>query len=213
MQQMPQQYPYGPPPGYAQTPYAQNPYAAPMAAPIAKPSGFGMAVAIMLGIVASYPLLTYVVWPLVPNDAFMTVRMVLLGIKSLLTLVAVIMFLVLVHRVYTTLRTRGVALRYTPGMAVGCWFIPFANFVMPCIAVRDAYTAATGKSSGIVVGWWLLYMLSIPLSMLLQLSPQLVVGSGMGQVLNIISPISTLVHIAAFGLWALVARALANVAS
>ncbi|HZO13284.1 MAG TPA: DUF4328 domain-containing protein [Polyangiaceae bacterium] len=207
MQQMPHQYPYPPQPGYA-----PNPYAAPVAAPVAQPSGFGMAVTIMLAIVASYPLLTYVVWPLVPTDAFMTVRMVLLGIKSLLTLIAAIMFLVLLHRAYTTLRARGAALRYTPGMAVGCWFIPFANFVMPCIAVGDAYRAATGKSSGLVVGWWLLYMLSIPLSMLLQMSGPQLVGSGMAQVLNIISPISMLVHIAAFGLWALVARGIANAA-
>ena len=208
MQQMPQQYPYGPPPGYA-----QNPYAAPMAAPVVKPSGFGMAVTIMLAIVASYPLLTYVVWPLVPVDALRTMSMVLMGIKSLLILVAAIMFLVLLHRVYTSLRARGSALRYTPGMAVGCWLIPFANFVMPYLAVRDAYRAATGKPAGLVVGWWLLYLLSIPLSMLLQLSGPQLVGSGMAQALRIISPISMLVHIAAFGLWALVARGIANAAN
>jgi hypothetical protein len=200
-----------------QSPYPQqlNPYAAPLAAPVAQPSGLALTVVGLMAVVAAFPLLSRVLWAFIPRDAsfdtLQAARYTSLGVESLLMLGAAILFLVLLHGVYKNLHARGAPLRYSPGFAVGSWFIPFANIVLPYLAVRDAFRFATGKGAGLVLGWWLVYMLSIPLRM----AWQVMTSPGMGgvdfiPVLNAIGPLGTLVHIVAFGLWALVARGLGN---
>jgi hypothetical protein len=136
-----------------------------------------------------------------------------MGVEALLVLIAVITFMVLLHRVYKNLHMRGAPLRYTPGFAIGAWFIPFANFVLPYAVVRDAFKQATGKSTGLVLGWWLTYVLSIVLMMTERsLSAPGVLTADLVPVLNVVGPLQSLVHIAAFGLWALVARGIGNAA-
>ena len=69
------------------------------------------------------------------------------------------------YRAHANLRGIGVAnLRFSPGWAVGWWFIPFANLVMPYLTVRELWKASdvnTGaidwKARGgaaIVAMWW-----------------------------------------------------------
>jgi eukaryotic-like serine/threonine-protein kinase len=56
----------------------------------------------------------------------------------------VVVFLTWLHRVHlqlTALRGPG-ALRFGSGLAVGGWFIPFANFVLPLLEVRDLFRAS-----------------------------------------------------------------------
>ena len=63
-------------------------------------------------------------------------------------------------------------LRFSPAFAVGCWFIPFANLVLPYQAVREAWGAADpelpwstpesrrgSRGSGLVLAWWLTFIL------------------------------------------------------
>jgi hypothetical protein len=55
----------------------------------------------------------------------------------LLTAIAVLLWL---HRVVQNNQILGERyLRFSPAFAVGCWFIPFANLVLPFRAVREAW--------------------------------------------------------------------------
>lgn len=83
------------------------------------------------------------------------------AIESLLALTAAVAFLVFMYRVFRAMRLAGRSTRYSPGLAVGSWFIPLANLVMPALAVAEAYRLRTGRGAGIVAGWWLSYLLLI----------------------------------------------------
>ena len=86
-----------------------------------------------------------------------------------LAAIAVLMWL---HRVVRNNPSLGERyLRFSPGFAVGCWFIPFANLVFPYQAVREAWGAADpelpwstpdtrrhSRGSGLVVAWWLTFI-------------------------------------------------------
>src|SRR5262249_476382 len=51
-----------------------------------------------------------------------------------------VFFLIWLHRTYSNLAALGAEhLRMSPGFAVGFWFIPLANYVMPALAVQDAW--------------------------------------------------------------------------
>lgn len=51
-------------------------------------------------------------------------------------------------------------IRITPAWAVGSWFIPFANLVMPFRAIRELWKSSHGgpswqhRSTWHVIGWW-----------------------------------------------------------
>ncbi|MGV9391367.1 protein kinase domain-containing protein [Streptomyces olivaceus] len=53
-------------------------------------------------------------------------------------------------------------IRYRPGLAVGAWFIPFANFLIPKQIANDIWTATTGRSEGarrwLLHTWWWLWI-------------------------------------------------------
>lgn len=86
-----------------------------------------------------------------------------------LAAIAVLMWL---HRVVRNNQRLGERyLRFSPGFAVGCWFIPFANFVLPYQAVREAWGASDpglpsstsdsrrrARGRGLVVAWWLTFI-------------------------------------------------------
>jgi hypothetical protein len=72
-----------------------------------------------------------------------------------------IVWLVWQHRSHTNLRAVGRRnLRFTPGWAVGWWFVPFANLVMPFQTVRELWKASGrdfdwGRTrTWPVLGWW-----------------------------------------------------------
>jgi hypothetical protein len=92
------------------------------------------------------------------------------GLASAITLAAGILWLVWQHRGHANLRARGVQnLRFTPGWAVGWWFVPFANLVMPYLTMRELWDHAgrTGTAEGRVatrrplVGWWFTELASL----------------------------------------------------
>lgn len=77
-------------------------------------------------------------------------------ILMVLSLAVSIVLLVWLYRVFDALRGRT---RYSPGLAVGGWFIPFANLVLPPLVMRDAYKTATGQDgTPIVALWWLAWL-------------------------------------------------------
>lgn len=74
-------------------------------------------------------------------------------------LAAAIFFLIMIHHAAETAGKFKAPFTYCkPGMAVGCWFIPFANWVMPYLLMRDLLRSAadsTGQQrQGLVVGMW-----------------------------------------------------------
>ena len=55
---------------------------------------------------------------------------------------------------------RVIGLRFTPGWAVGWWFVPFANLVKPFQAMRELWKASGGEENWghartwSLIGWW-----------------------------------------------------------
>ena len=95
----------------------------------------------------------------------------LTGIRTMLVLATGVVFIIWLHAATKNLRAFGYRdLRYTPGWAIGAWFIPFANFVIPKQVVDDAWRGAdsqhppVGRPSGPVPGlflaWWLAFIAS-----------------------------------------------------
>jgi len=77
----------------------------------------------------------------------------LVRIASLLYLgiwiAAAILFLKWVYRSNRNAREMGVAgLKFTPGWAVGCYFVPFANLGLPFLAMREIWNASLGRVEG-----------------------------------------------------------------
>jgi hypothetical protein len=77
----------------------------------------------------------------------------------------VVAFLMWLHRAYSNLRPLGAKwLQYTPGWAVGYFFIPFLNLVRPYQAVREVWRwsqsgtieelSFTSDTGAPLVGWW-----------------------------------------------------------
>jgi hypothetical protein len=92
-----------------------------------------------------------------------------------LYILAVVIYLVWLHRVYVNLPAlRSDHTEYTPGWAVGWWFIPFANLVKPFQVVRNAWSESDpdfdpqmGFLSSVQAGapafmaiWWAFWLLS-----------------------------------------------------
>jgi len=159
----------GPPPAYqayGAPPGAPNPYGAPNAqwqnaAPGPMGSGaFASAAAasktavVMAGIMACVPLLRRAVVMTVGGSR--ALGQGLDGLESILQLVALICFFVWIARATAAVRATQGTSAYSPGWAVGWWFIPLANFIVPFFTVRDVWKRTMGDDGrGVVVGvWW-----------------------------------------------------------
>jgi hypothetical protein len=88
------------------------------------------------------------------------------GIVLVLTLGTIVAWCIWQYRAQADLYARGVPdLRYSPGWAVGWWFVPFASLVMPCLTMRELWRNAGRREGDIsplrsawtVLAWWLVY--------------------------------------------------------
>jgi hypothetical protein len=101
----------------------------------------------------------------------------LAGLATLAVFVALaVAFLMWLHRASKNLRALGnpgQRIEFTPGWAVGWFFIPFANLVMPYKAVRevweksdpnvrtgDDFMFARPSSAPLLLGWWVTFIAS-----------------------------------------------------
>jgi hypothetical protein len=80
-------------------------------------------------------------------------------IPSLLSQVTIVVWLIWHYQVTANLWSRGLPdLRTTPGWAVGWWFIPFAWYVLPFLAVREVDQRSTPDGTtrrmGAILPWW-----------------------------------------------------------
>jgi hypothetical protein len=80
-----------------------------------------------------------------------------LQLASIGLLAVGIVFLVWFHRAATVARAAGLPARYSPGWAVGAWFIPFANWFMPYQAAVDLLPPGHPQR-GLVGRWWGLWL-------------------------------------------------------
>lgn len=94
-------------------------------------------------------------------------------VSGVLLVATIIVFLIWRYRVQANLsgalQVRG--LEYTPGWAVGWWFVPFANLVKPKQAMNEAWVASDptapsysvawrGKAPVILSIWWACWLLA-----------------------------------------------------
>lgn len=99
---------------------------------------------------------------------WLTAHDLLSSIRSLLFLGGVVCFLIWLHRAHKNLQSlRAQHLEFTPGWAVGWWFVPFANLVKPFQVVREvwcesdpsvpdgpSFLAASLHSAPVYMGFW-----------------------------------------------------------
>jgi hypothetical protein len=80
---------------------------------------------------------------------------VLAEIELVLLVVTAIVFLRWLHRCYANLRALGITGgRFTPGWAVGYWFVPILNLVRPKQILDDLWRATDGGSEAVRDGGW-----------------------------------------------------------
>lgn len=129
------------------------------------------------------------------------------GIKGLAGLLALIFYFVWFARMYSWVRAARGGTRFSNGMAIGGWFIPFANFAIPYMALRDAWRRAANDENGYLVAiWWLSYIVAMVLEMFWSSQgARLLGGNGMSiETMNsILSGLSWLTLLAQLGAWGL----------
>ena len=87
-------------------------------------------------------------------------RIVVVALQGMVGLGAVIAWLMWQHRTQSNVRDLGIeGLRFTPGWAVGWWFIPIANLWQPSRTVSELWRASTHgeewtRVQAPKVGWW-----------------------------------------------------------
>lgn len=80
-------------------------------------------------------------------------------------LASIVLFLVWVHRAATNVRRLNRHAGVSPGWAVGCYFVPFVNWVAPVVSMREIIRitfvhTAPGALPSIAVAWWVSFMTS-----------------------------------------------------
>jgi hypothetical protein len=101
--------------------------------------------------------------------------LVLIGLgETLLTIAIAVVFLVWLYRSYANLAALGVeGLSYSPGWAVGYFFIPILNLFRPYQVVQEIWKGSdpeyestnaeawkNAPGSALVAGWWLFWLMS-----------------------------------------------------
>ena len=96
------------------------------------------------------------------------------GVQLLLFLVTIVVFIVWFRRMYRNLPSLGARnLRFTPGWAVGAWFVPFLNWVRPVQMTNDIWKASDPEmpdavdtpwrsrpSTALIGFWWAAWIVS-----------------------------------------------------
>jgi hypothetical protein len=104
--------------------------------------------------------------PIQPQDTLTIVLLAVVGFASigwmLVALLSALVVSLWIYRAHANLRTIGLdELHYSPGWAVGSFFVPLANLMVPFRAMRELYNRSFGEeahfastSVGDVTSWW-----------------------------------------------------------
>ena len=121
-----------------------------------------VAVAILAGLSALVPVTTWLVGKYaltgLSADAMRMYSLGSTGGAALVGLGTGIALLVWVYRAHRALHAHKARTSLSAGLAVGGFFIPFANLVLPFLAIRDAVRVGKGSLELAVVLWWPLWM-------------------------------------------------------
>ena len=90
-------------------------------------------------------------------------------IAGLVSIATIVVWLVWQHRAHSNLRPLGARnLRFTPGWVVGWWFIPFMNFAMPYLTMRELMKASdpaggaadwpARRTPSLLPLWWVAFL-------------------------------------------------------
>lgn len=87
-------------------------------------------------------------------------------------LICIVLVAMWIHRAHSNLREAGIdGLEFTPGWAVGWYFIPFANLVKPYGAMRELWHASHGQTGdfaapapSLINYWWAAWIIGNILS-------------------------------------------------
>lgn len=120
--------------------------------------GFDTLIAAYLGLNVGM----YALWRILPSLA-LPIAPVVNVLYSLLAVVIGVSMLVWLYRVHAERREQA---SFSPGMAVGGWFIPIANVILPPLILRSAWRAYHGSGGGLAFLWWLLWLLAMPFQMM-----------------------------------------------
>jgi hypothetical protein len=76
------------------------------------------------------------------------------AVELLLVLATGVLFIVWLYRAHSNLRAFGAAgLRFTPGWAIGGWFVPFLNLVRPMQVVNEIWSASGSEWTAGTAEW------------------------------------------------------------
>lgn len=107
-----------------------------------------------------------------PMGAVVTLIIILLAVlEVIIYLATVVFFLMWLYRVYGNLRAfnPGARLEYSRGWALGSFFIPFANLIVPYRAVKEAWQKSGPPDEALLSApsppayfpiWWLFWLLA-----------------------------------------------------
>lgn len=147
---------------------------------------------------AAMPLIRRAIWATLAHPSY-ALAQVFSALEGLTTFVGVIFFLVWLARATAAVRLAQGS-RFSPGMAVGGWFIPFANFVLPLLSLGDVWKRVMkGANAWVPALWWGSYLLTIVFKMVWSI-PSLAFQASTS--VPGIGYLSTLATVAAFGSWA-----------
>lgn len=121
------------------------------------PTGVGKALEIACLIRAGLPILS-----------FLTSFVFYMGglFHSLEMLVTLAMMVMLFIWQYRILDARRGQTRYTPGLAIAVWFIPFVNFIVPPMVMNDVWKSTRqDENVGLITAWWIAWLAQIAVFM------------------------------------------------
>jgi hypothetical protein len=78
-------------------------------------------------------------------------------IQILLLLTIVVLHIVFVRAYFVALRATGRATRWSPNFTIAAWFIPFGNFALPFVAVKQVFDALR-RPIALPIAWWVAYI-------------------------------------------------------
>ena len=101
--------------------------------------------------------------------------LVIIGAATALFLVSIlgvmICSLLWIHRAHSNLREQNIDISYSPGWAVGSYFVPFANLLVPFRAMRELYNRSHGEipehahsTVEDVTAWWMSYIIGLSIT-------------------------------------------------
>jgi len=148
--------------------------------------------------------------PLAPGEAAGNDlrQRIIAGFRFVNLIVVIVLFCIWIYRANYNARQLGATdMQFSPGWAVGWYFIPFANLWKPYQAMREIWQASAAAThwqqqprGGILPLWWTFFLLSnflsnisFRLSLWAKTLPDFILASGVSAVGDVVDVVSTII--------------------